>query len=664
MFSEEQYDSSDVRDVLPQQAPAEPRNHNVNTPPAVEAGNFLPIEKRPDSHPEDAPERAQTEGLPHGPATTQDAPEGPEIDSLFASMDQVSPITPGEVVRCRVLKVTDSEVIVDIGIKSEAALPIREFVGSSGVVTVAADDLIDVLIESYDEEEDRVVASHQKAAQLKVWDRIESAYREQTCIKGRVLGRTKGGLDVDIGVRAFLPASQADLRPLRDPDSLSGEEITCKVAKLDRKRNNVVVSRRAALEEELSLRRSQLTEQLVEGAVLTGRVKNLVDYGAFVDLGGMDGLLHITDLTWGRASHPSEVVHVGQELKVKVLKYLPEKDRVSLGLKQLSPDPWEQASNAYHTGDRATGRIVSVTDYGAFVELEPGIEGLIHVSEMTWSKRPKHPSKVVTAGDHVEVGILDVNAAQRRISLSLKQTLADPWSTLSERCGVGAIIEGRVRNLTDFGAFVEIEEGVDGLVHLSDLSWTKKVKHPSEVVKKGQTIKAVVLALDPENRRLSLGLKQLQPDVWETFFSETHVGDILRGKVVRMAPFGAFVELREGIEGLCHISEMDDEYSSGSHGVTVGHEYLFHVIRLTPGEKRIGLSLNGVDQDTAQPTAVEDTPGEKDQEKQAKPTEMSSGVSTEPPSQAAAAAASASALTSAPAPDAKPREIPSPCGKD
>ena len=597
MFSEEQRGSSGAPEVLSQQAPPEPTNHNTDAPTTAETSGILatvPIREVPE-----VPVRPQENNLPVLTGTAQEGSEPVEIDNLFASIDQVSPITPGEVVRCGVLKVTESEVIVDIGLKSEAAIPLSEFAGPDGSVTVATGDLVDVLIESYDEEEDNVVASHKKAVHQRVWDDIERVYRDQTNLRGRVLGRTKGGLEVEIGVRAFLPASQADLRPLRNLDSLIGEEITCKVAKLDRKRSNVVVSRRAALEEEFNRRRSQLMGQLVEGAVLTGRVKNLVDYGAFVDLGGMDGLLHITDLSWGRVAHPSEVVRVGQELKVKVLKYLPEKDRVSLGLKQLSPDPWERVSSAYHPGDRAVGRVVSVIDYGAFVELEPGIERLIHVSEMSWSKRPKHPSKVVSTHDRVEVAILDVNAAQRRISLSLRETLPDPWSTLSQRYGVGAVVEGRVRNLTDFGAFVEVEEGVDGLIHLSDLSWTKRVKHPSEVLKKGQTVQVVLLALDPEHRRLSLGVKQLQPDVWQTFFAERHVDDILRGKVVRMAPFGAFVELQEGVEGLCHVSEMDEAYGKGPQGVAVGREYQFRVIRLSPEEKRIGLSLNGVEQDAA-----------------------------------------------------------------
>jgi small subunit ribosomal protein S1 len=528
---------------------------------------------------------------------TQSPVEPSEIGEMFESMDQLPPaIKRGEVVQCKVHKVTDTEVFVDLGLKSEAALPVSEFTNEQGEVTVKSGDVVDVLIESYDEEEDAVVASHQKAAHMRVWEDIERAYRDKMNVTGRVIERTKGGLEVDVGVKAFLPASQADMRPLRNLDSLIGTEIQCKVANLDRKRNNVVVSRKAALEEEFTRQRQDLMAKLQEGAVLQGRVKNLVDYGAFVDLGGMDGLLHVTDLSWGRVSHPSEVVQVGQEVTVKVLKYLPEKERVSLGMKQLQPDPWEDVSGHFSVGDRIFGRVVSVTDYGAFVELAPGIEGLIHISEMTWSKRLKHPSKVVNVSDRVEVVVLDLNPAQKRISLSLRQGLPDPWSTLGDRVGVGAVVQGRVRNLTDFGAFVEVEEGVDGLIHLSDLSWTKRVKHPSEVLKKGQTVEAVVLALDPQNRRLSLGLKQLQPDVWDTFFAKTQVGEIRRGKVVRTAPFGSFVELEEGVEGLCHISEMEEFTAGSQNQPKLGSELLFRVIRLNPAEKRIGLSLNGVEQ--------------------------------------------------------------------
>lgn len=525
-----------------------------------------------------------------------------EIGNLLASMETLSAITPGEVVRGKVLKVTESEVVVETGLKCEATVPRSEFLAEDGRLTVSPGDFVDLWVEHYDEKEGTVTVSHRKAAHLKVWEEIERAFHEQKALRGRVVERTKGGLTVDIGIRAFLPGSQVDLRPLRNLDSLIGQEITCKVVKLNKKRSNVVVSRKLAMEEACAQRKAQLLEELREGAEIVGRVKNLTGYGVFVDLGGMDGLLHITDLSWGRVGHPSEVVQVGQEIKVKVLKYDQEKERVSLGLKQLSPDPWGRVPSAYHPGDRVTGRVVSVVDYGVFVELEPGVEGLIHISEMTWSKRLKHPSKVVNLGDRVEGMVLDVNASQRRISLSLKQTLPDPWTTLGQRCAVGSVVQGRVRNLTDFGAFVEIEEGVDGLIHLSDLSWTKKVKHPSEVLRKGQKIEAVVLSLDPTNRRLSLGLKQLQPDVWEEFFSKTRVGNLVRGKVSRMASFGAFVELAEGIEGLCHISEVDEDHAgSGPARLEVGSEFEFRVIRLNPAEKRIGLSMKDVTPHPAPP---------------------------------------------------------------
>jgi len=528
-----------------------------------------------------------------------DSPDSSEVGNLLESMEALSPppVVQGEIVQGRVLAVTDTEVLIDIGVKSEAALPRSEFLTDEGQLAVATDDVVDVWVEHFDETTGAISVSHQKAVRSKAWEEIERAFREQTSLRGRVIDRIKGGLAVDIGVRAFLPGSHADLRPHANLDALKGQEIECKVIKLNRKRNNVVVSRKQAMEDEHNRRKSALMAMLSEGAILTGRVKNLTDYGVFVDLGGMDGLLHITDLSWGRVSHPSEVVQVGQEIRVKVLKYDPEKGRVSLGLKQLSPDPWEQVASSYHAGDRLKGRVVSVADYGAFVEIEPGVEGLIHISEMTWSRRLRHPSKVVNVGDRVDVAVLEVNAAQRRISLSLKQTLPDPWSTLGERFTAGTVVQGRVRNLTDFGAFVEIEDGVDGLIHLSNLSWVKNLKHPSEVLKKGQKIEAVILSLDPAHRRLALGLKQLQPDIWETFFSKTQVGSLVQGKVTRLTDFGAFVELQEGIEGLCHKSEFDTDFAGNLlTKPEVGKTFSFRVIRLNPIDKKIGLSLKDVDQ--------------------------------------------------------------------
>jgi small subunit ribosomal protein S1 len=403
--------------------------------------------------------------------------------------------------------------------------------------------------------------------------------------------RIKGGLMVDIGVPAFLPASHADVRVHANLDELKGLEFPCKVIKVNRKKNNVVVSRRASIEEELHRRKVELAERLVEGAEVIGKVKNLTDYGVFVDLGGIDGLLHITDLSWGRVGHPLEVVQVGQEIRVKVLKHDPERGRISLGVKQLTPDPWEKVAATYHAGDRVTGRVVSLADYGAFVELEPGVEGLIHISEMSWSKRLRHPSKILKVDERVEVGVLDVDPVKRRVSLSLKSTLPDPWTLVGDRFAVGSMVHGRVRNLTEFGAFVEIEDGVDGLIHISNMSWSKNVKHPSEILRKGQTVDAVVLALDPANRRLALGLKQLEEDPRQAFFSKLHVGDMLRGKVTRVAPFGAFVELQEGIEGLCHVSEFENGHGRGEgEKLEVGNEFEFRVIRLNARERKIALS--------------------------------------------------------------------------
>jgi small subunit ribosomal protein S1 len=525
-------------------------------------------------------------------------PESGEIGELLTGMPEVSEVSPGQIRQGRIVKITDDEVIVDIGLKSEGAIQRSEFVAEDGEFRVQPGDVVDVLVEDYDEQEGTFTVSHRKAAVLRAWENLEKASHDGSNVKGRVVERTKGGLTVSVGgVRAFLPASQADIRPLRDLSSLVGQEIDCKVIKLNRARNNVVVSRKTALEEEASRRKAELKERLTEGAEIIGRVKNLTAYGAFVDLGGMDGLLHVTDLAWGRVSHPSEVVKVGDEIRVKVLKYDREKERISLGLKQLQPDPWEQVVSAYRPGDRATARVVSLTDYGAFCELTPGVEGLIHVSEMTWSRRAKHPSKFVSPGDRVEVAVLDVNSSQRRISLSLKQTLADPWTTLAERIAPGNVVEGRVRNLTDYGAFVEIEDGIEGLIYISDITWTRNVKHPSEVLKKGQKVRAAVLSLDANQRRVSLGLKQLQPDVWQEFFDQTPVGTVLPGKVVRLAQFGAFVELREGIEGLCHTSEMGEEHGrNGKSPLKVGTELPFRIIRVNREERKIGLSLRDVEQ--------------------------------------------------------------------
>lgn len=514
-----------------------------------------------------------------------------EVESLMESMDAAPTLAVGEIVQGQVLNVTGDEVVVDLGLKCEAVIPLIEFSSETGEPSVEVGQTIGVMVEKFDELTGTAVVSRRRAIQEETWEEIERAFYEEKPLHGKVVQRVKGGLEVNIGVHAFMPASQADMKPHPNLDEWVGQEIECKVIKLNRKRDNVVVSRRKALEEENNQRKAMLLDHLVEGAVLTGRVKNLTDYGAFVDLGGIDGLLHMTDLSWTRVGHPSEVVEAGQEIEVKVLKFDREKERVSLGLKQLEPDPWGQAPSEFHVGDHVTGKVVSVTDYGAFVELQPGIEGLIHISEMSWTRRLRHPSKILKPGELVEVAILDVNPEQRRISLSLRQALPDPWEGLSERMGAGTVVKGRVRHFTDFGAFVEVEEGVDGLVHVSNLSWTRNVKHPSEMLRKGQEIEAVVLNVDTENRRLSLGLKQLQPDVWESFFAKTSVGDKVLAKITRRTSFGVFAEIEEGIEGLCHISEIENSHPGSDEGMPkVGDELEFRVIRLNPEEKKISLS--------------------------------------------------------------------------
>jgi small subunit ribosomal protein S1 len=521
-------------------------------------------------------------------------------ENLLDDYSHFAPPAADEVLQGTVLGITGKDVIIDFGYKSEGIVPIEQFQNASGEVTVQPGDVVDVMIEHGEQPEGYVQLSHTRAARLRVWDNLDKAYQEQLVISGRVLGRVKGGLAVDVGIKAFMPGSQADPRPVHNLDSLVGQDIPVKIIKLNRRRGNVVVSRKVAVEEEINVRKSSTLEHLVEGAVATGTVKNLTEYGAFIDLGGIDGLLHVTDMSYGRVTHPSELLHVGDEITVKVLKFDRSKERVSLGMKQLEPDPWETVIQRFPVNGRVIGRVVNVTDYGAFVELEPGVEGLIHISEMTWSRRMKHPSKVVKPGDQVEAVILEVHPKDRRISLGLKQLEPNPWTTIDTRYSVGSVVEGRVRNMTDFGAFIEIEEGIDGLVHVSDLSWTKRVKHPSEVLKKGQIVQAVILNIDSSSHRLSLGIKQLQPDAWESYFQNHQVGDTVHGRVCRLASFGAFVELAEGVEGLCHFSEVPGY--TGRRGaeeppLQVGQEMDFKIIKMSEAEKKIGLSLRAVTDD-------------------------------------------------------------------
>jgi small subunit ribosomal protein S1 len=515
-----------------------------------------------------------------------------------AEKDAAQSLTAEEaVVTGTVVKITDKHVVVDIGLKSEGLIPLEQVLDHAGAPKFNVGDQVEVVVER-EEQEGGYLVSYEKALRHKVWDKLEEAANTKTPVKGMVLSRVKGGLTVDIGIKAFLPGSQVEVRPVRNLDGYIGTEIEVRVIKLNKKRGNVVISRKELLEEDQNEKKTVTLSTLEEGSVFTGVVKNLTDYGAFVDMGGLDGLLHITDMSWGRLTHPRDLVNVGDEIQVKVLKFDKEKQRVSLGFKQLTPDPWLDATERYPIGAQVRGRVLSVTDYGAFVELEQGIEGLVHVSEMTWSKRMKHPSKMVKPGDIVDTIILSVNPNDRRISLGMKQLQDNPWEALEDKYPIGAVIEGRVRNLTDFGAFIEIEDGIDGLVHVSNLSWTKRIKHPSEVLKKGEKVKAIVLGVEPENRRLSLGVKQLQPDVWDTFFAQHRVGDVIKGKTLRTAQFGAFVEIAEGVEGLCHVSEAVDE-TGKQITLEVGDEHEFKIVKMNQEEKKVGLSIKAVGEEAS-----------------------------------------------------------------
>src|SRR5476651_2199028 len=541
---------------------------------------------------------------------TQLQPATPDLTSLsgFAALFEATEATgveiggEGQIVSGTVVQVHHDSVIVDIGGKSEGVISKSEFVGADGTFGVKVGDKVDVFIESRESDDGLISLSKEKADKMKVWDEISAACERDEIIEGTISQRVKGGLSVTIrgGVKAFLPGSQVDLRPIRNLDKLIGQTYQFKVIKFNKKRGNIVLSRRVLLERERDSLKQKTLQTLEEGMTVTGTIKNLTEYGAFVDLGGIDGLLHITDMSWGRVNHPSEVFKVGDEVTVKVLKYNAETERVSLGMKQTQEDPWNHAEEAYPPGKKVHGKVMSITDYGAFVELEAGVEGLIHVSEMSWTKKVKHPSKILNVGDTVDAMVLGVDPTARRISLGLKQVEANPWHDLADKYPVGSKIQGKVRNLTEFGAFVEVEEEIDGLIHISDMSWSKRIKHPSEVLKKGDVVEAMVLNIDAENQRLSLGLKQLATDIWDDFFTRCHVGDTIDGKVVRMTNFGAFVELDEGIEGLIHVSEFDDSHHAGKEGkieLVVGESYPMKIIKLAPAERKIGLSIRALKSD-------------------------------------------------------------------
>jgi small subunit ribosomal protein S1 len=533
-----------------------------------------------------------------------------EYESLIAQYENsLRNLQEGQIIRGRVIQVTPSEVIVDIGYKSEGVISIAEFTDYEGRVTVVPGDRIDVLLESTEDQNGYVVLSKDKAEKMRVWDDVEKAHREGATVRGRVIDRIKGGLAVDIGVKAFLPGSLVDVKPVKNLDALRGKEFEFKVVSVDKKRGNIVLSRKAVIEVEQESRKKETLALLEEGRVLRGVIKNLTDYGAFVDLGGLDGLLHVTDISWGRVNHPSDLLKVGEEIDVVVLKFDRETERVSLGTKQLTADPWEHVPSKYPAGSRVSGRVTNVTDYGAFVELEQGIEGLIHVSEMSWSKKIKNPSKVVSVGDQVEAIVSDVNTDTRRISLSLKDTQPDPWAGILDRYPVGSEVTGKVRNLTDFGAFVEIEEGVDGLIHVSDMSWTKRLKHPSEVLKKGDDVRATITHIDPENRRISLSIKEFLPNEWEEFKKKHQVGSVVDGVVTRVADFGVFLSIDGMVEGLMHISETPlPKGARPQEHYREGQKVRAVILRIEDEEMKVALSSREVDQTAAEPVAEEPPP--------------------------------------------------------
>jgi len=535
------------------------------------------------------------------PAEEEDEPRASSEDfgSILDQFEQEqSTLQEGEVVRGTVVGITERGVVIDFGYKSEGIVNQNEFM-ENGQLAVKPGDEVDVLVKNMETGEGFPVLSRADAVRLRAWDDLEKAFENDTPVKGRVIERIKGGLRVDVdGIPAFLPGSQVDVRPVRNLDSLRGREIEAKVIKLNRKRSNIVLSRKAILEERDAGRKGDTLDQIEEDIIVEGQIKNLTDYGAFVDLGGLDGLLHVTDMSWGRLQNPGEMFKVGDSVQVKVLRFDRGRERVSLGYKQLLPDPWETIEERFPLGTRMTGKIASVTDYGAFVELEPGVEGLVHVSEMSWSKRVKHPSKIVNPGDTVEVEVLGVDPKARRISLGMKQVQANPWQTLGDRYHVGARVQGRVRNLTDFGAFIEIEDGVDGLVHVSDISWSRRIKHPGEVLKKGQPVDAVITSIDPENRRMSLSIKELEPNAWNDFVVTHKPGDLVKGKIARFASFGAFVELGDNLEGLCHISELsEDRVNKPEDVVELGQEMEFRILRIDAENKKIGLSARAAAHD-------------------------------------------------------------------
>jgi small subunit ribosomal protein S1 len=516
-----------------------------------------------------------------------------DFEALFE--ESLRTVKPGGVVKGRVVGVTSTHVLIDVGYKSEGQIPIHEFTDRQGNVTVKVGDDVDVYFDSEEGEGGGIVLSRQRAENLKIWEDLEKAFNEERGVEGLIVGKVKGGFKVDVGVPGFLPGSHVDIRPNRNLDRFIGTKDRFAILKFNRARGNVVVSRRALLEKERDGLKQEILKILEEGVILEGTVKNITGYGAFVDLGGIDGILHISDMSWGRINHPSEIVQVGEKIKVVVLKFDAEKERISLGMKQLTPDPWHTVAEKYPVGSRVQGKVISLMDYGAFVELESGIEGLIHISEMSWTRKVSHPSKILEVGQQVEVVVLNVDPGHRRISLGLKQIMANPWEAAKEKYPVGTIVKGPVRNITDFGIFVGIEEGIDGLVHISDLHWTKKIKHPSELYKKGDIVEAKVLGVNVENERFSLGVKQLAPDPWKVVADRYPVGSKIKGQVTSVPDFGVFVRIEEGVEGLIHVSQLSSErVDKPSSLFKVGDEVEAEVVSIDPADRKIALSVRAL----------------------------------------------------------------------
>jgi len=541
-------------------------------------------------------EDPEGDNKPEGDNNLEEEEAGGEAED-FKELYEASlkTIEEGDILKGVVMAVDSEYVTIDVGYKSEGQISVSEFRDKDGNVGVIVGDEIDVLLEKKEDDDGLITLSKEKADKLKAWRSISKAFREGEIVDGTVTSRIKGGLTVDIGINAFLPGSQVDIRPVRNLDKFIGRRFKFKVIKFNKKRSNIVLSRRALLEEERKVLRGQTLKHLKEEEILEGVVKNITDYGAFVDLGGIDGLLHITDISWGRINHPSEKLSVGERIKVKVLNFDRERERVSLGLKQISPDPWEEVNEKYPLGSQVKGRVVSITDYGAFIELGEGVEGLVHISEMSWTKKIKHPSQLVDVGDVIDAVVLDVDVPKKRISLGMRQVEPNPWSLIEEKYPVGTRVTGKVKTITDFGVFVGFDEGIDGLIHISEMSWSKKIKDPAEIYKKGQEIEAVVLNIDRENERFSLGVKQLIADPWEEIPKRYHVGDRVEGKVTNITDFGVFIQLEDGIEGLIHVSELSKEkVENPSDVVKVGEAVSAMVINVDPEDRKIGLSVKGL----------------------------------------------------------------------